>query len=53
MIHELLKKAGIKIENWKFRGTKIRRNFLEGLKVKFGIFRGIKNIFNPKTYILK
>lgn len=41
------KKAGTKIENKIFRGTKNRRNFLGGLiKQKFGILRVTKNIFN-------
>jgi hypothetical protein len=39
-----------KIENWKFREAKIRRNFLKGLKVKFGIFRGTKDIFNSRMF---
>jgi hypothetical protein len=47
MINELLKKkAGTKIENWNFRGHKIRRKIL-GLKMKFIKFRGTKNLFNP------
>ena len=31
-----------------FLGTKSWRNFLEGLKQKVDIFKGTKNIFNPK-----
>jgi hypothetical protein len=50
MIHErtLKKKAGTKIKNWNFRGTKIRRKILKALKIKFSIFRGTKNLLNPK-----
>jgi hypothetical protein len=37
------------IEN--FIGTKSWRKILEGLKRKFGIFIGTKNIFNPSRNI--
>jgi len=40
-----------KMEN--FLGTKSWRNFLEGLKKKFDIFIGTKNIFNPKFKMFK
>jgi hypothetical protein len=46
MIRKLLKKkTGIKIENLKFRGSKVRIKILEKLKIKFYIFR------IPKTYL--
>jgi hypothetical protein len=41
----LKKKAGTKNENWNFRETKIQRKILEGLKMKFIIFKGTKNIY--------
>jgi hypothetical protein len=50
MIHELFQKTKTKIENGNFRATKIRRKILEALKMKFVIFRGTKNLFNPKIY---
>jgi hypothetical protein len=44
------KKKWTKIENWNFRMIKIRRKSLEGLKMKFIIFRGTKNLFNLYVY---
>ena len=45
------KQAGTKIENRKFIGTKNQSKFLEGLKLKVGIFIGTINIFNPLKFV--
>jgi hypothetical protein len=40
------KKSTIKFDNRKFKETKVRRRFLEELKMKVDIFREIKNTLN-------
>jgi hypothetical protein len=44
------KRVRTKIEIKLFIWTKVQKKFLEELKMKVGIFREIKNIFNSKFY---